>query len=103
MFDFSILKFIRIGRTVSRVIDAIKSERKGQTNFGEMSTDIGEALIEYLVDGGVTVVDDKFGRTEGERADINMRLSQLLSEQASAPSIGKQTRIDVLRNENLES
>lgn len=103
LFEKNLFRIIGIGRAVSKVIDAIRSERKGETNFAEMSADIGEAVIEYFIDGGVTVVDDKFGYDEATRTDVNARLEKLVKEQAANPSIGKQSRIDQLREQNLES
>lgn len=95
----NIAKLFRTGRTVSKVIQAIRLERSGEINFLEMSTNLGEAVVDLFVSEGVRITDDKYGTYSGT-SDSNftrLTLSKLVDDQTEDPSIGKQVRIDGLK------
>ena len=99
---FSVIKAVRVGSTVLKVFDAVKRERAGATDFLGMSKDITEALIEHATDEGINVTDDSFKGARSPRfaageSVTTEPLRKLMELQRTAPSIGKEVRLDQLK------
>ena len=98
---FSILRVIRAGRVAVDVVDAIKAERNGETDFWKMSRDIGEAFVEYATDDGLNITDDEFaGAKNGRYPKGNFDL--LVRAQQADPTPGKANRIKQIRRQRRQ-